>query len=116
MLFGGFLTMGIFGSLHLFLVIVGLVAVGSGLMLVTIVTLISLNAPREAQGGTLGLAQSLSGLAQTIAPTIATAIFSFSVTINITGLVFIAAAIISACIAPLILKLKNQPENNTFTK
>jgi MFS family permease len=106
MLFGGFLVMGVFVNLPLFLLVTGVVALGAGLMLVTVITLISLNAPREAQGGTLGLAQALSGLAQTIAPTIATAVFTFGVSIGMVGLVFIVAALIAGCIVPFIFTFK----------
>jgi len=106
MLFGGFLVMGIFVNLPLFLLVTGVVSLGAGLMLVTVITLISLNAPREAQGGTLGLAQALSGLAQTIAPTIATSVFVFGISIGITGLVFLTAALVAGCTIPIVLNLK----------
>ncbi len=115
MLIAGFLVMGVFVNLPLFLLVTGMVALGAGLMLVTVITLISLNAPREAQGGTLGLAQALSGLAQTIAPTIAASVFVFGTSVGITGLAFIAAALIAVCIVPLILSYKKQPEHNIQT-
>jgi hypothetical protein len=41
-----------------------LVTFGFGILLTTLITLISINAIGEAQGGTLGIAQSVAALAQ----------------------------------------------------
>jgi MFS family permease len=89
------------------LVLVGaLVAVGFGILITTLSTLISVNAPKEAQGGSLGIAQSLAALAQTVGPTVAASFFAFGSSIGMVGLAFIVSAGITLCTIPLILDFK----------
>jgi predicted MFS family arabinose efflux permease len=71
-----------------------------GIQYATLNTLISLNTTEQAQGGTLGVAWSAAALAQTIAPILATSIFSYGVTYGFDGLVFISSAILAAATVP----------------
>ena len=62
------------------------IAFGFGIEYVTLNTLISLNTPKEAQGGALGVAWAIAGLAQTIAPVLATAAFYLGSNLGFIGL------------------------------
>ena len=86
----------------LFLVAV-FISFGFGIQIVTLNTLISLSTPKDAQGGSLGVAWAIAGLAQTIAPVFAASAFSFGVSIGFDGLVFVISAAISVATVPLIL-------------
>jgi MFS family permease len=89
-------------------------ALGFGLLISTLSTLISIQAPKEAQGGSLGIAWSLAALAQTIGPTLAVSLFTVGVSISLDGLAFVIAAIITLMTIPLLLSMKKQ--ENTVTE
>jgi hypothetical protein len=72
--------------------------------------LISLNTPENVQGGTLGVAWAIAGLAQTIAPVLAASAFSLGVSVGFDGLTFLIAALISASTMPLVLGFKKTSE------
>jgi MFS family permease len=83
-----------------------LISFGFGVLYITLNTLISLNAPTEAQGGTLGIAWAIAGLAQTVAPVLAASVFTFGVSAGFSGLVFIVSALIVIVTVPLVLNIK----------
>ena len=90
-----------------FLVLMGaLVAFGFGILLTTLITLISVNAPAEAQGGTLGIAQSVAALAQTVGPTLAASFFAFGLDVGVVGLAFIVSAGLTLATIPLMIDFK----------
>jgi DHA1 family tetracycline resistance protein-like MFS transporter len=115
-LFGvGVLTIGLValagaGNLALLFVVAALIAFGFGVQLVTLNTLISLSTPKDAQGGSLGVAWAIAGLAQTIAPVFAASAFSFGVSSGFNGSVFIISAAISALTVPLVISFKRKSE------
>jgi DHA1 family tetracycline resistance protein-like MFS transporter len=82
------------------------VSFGFGVQYVTFSTLISLNTPPNAQGGALGVAWAIAGLAQTIAPVLAASAFSFGDSIGFVGLAFAISALISITTIPLVLIFK----------
>ena len=82
------------------------ISFGFGIQYVTFNTLISLSAPREAQGGTLGIAWALAGLAQTVAPVLAESAFSLGVSFGFSGLAFVISAFVAATTIPLVLTFK----------
>jgi DHA1 family tetracycline resistance protein-like MFS transporter len=94
-----------------FLFVAGaVISLGFGIQYTTLSTLISINAPKEAQGGTLGLAWSIAGLAQTITPALAAFTFAFGSSVGLAGLTFVFSAAIALLTIPIILKLKKQQE------
>jgi MFS transporter, DHA1 family, tetracycline resistance protein len=93
-------------NLVVLLVITSVFSFGFGIQLVTFNTLISLNTSKEAQGGTLGVAWAIAGLAQTVAPVLAATAFSFGVSAGFDGLVFVISALISVATVPLVLSFK----------
>ena len=90
--------------------VASVVSFGFGIQYVTFNTLISLSTSKEAQGGTLGIAWAIAGLAQTIAPVLAASVFSFGVSLGFDGLVFVTSAMISLATFPLILGFKKTSE------
>ncbi len=92
------------------LVVASIFSFGFGIQYVTFNTLISLNSPENAQGGALGVAWAIAGLAQTIAPVLAAAAFSFGASAGFAGLVFVVSALISVATVPLILAFKKAAE------
>ncbi len=110
----GYAILGSFPSVAVLLLMGGLLSFGDGLMNATLNTLISLNAEAESQGSTLGVAQSLNGLAQTIAPGIATLIFTLGTSIGLNGLAFISAAIINSIALPLLFVFRTRRYPGTF--
>ncbi len=108
----GMVALGIIQNLPFFLVISAAVSFGFGILYVTLNTLISLNAPSETQGGTLGVAWAVAGLAQLVAPVLATATFSFGVSTGLEGLVFAVPALIALSSVPLIIRYKALPREN----
>ena len=95
-----------------FLFVAGaVISLGFGIQYTTLNTLISTNTAKEAQGGTLGIAWSLAGLAQTITPTLAAFAFAFGSSIGLPGLSFAFAAAITLLTIPLILALKKSEKN-----
>jgi DHA1 family tetracycline resistance protein-like MFS transporter len=106
LLSAGLLALGTLPFLALLVVMGALVAVGFGILITTLSTLISVNAPKEAQGGSLGIAQSLAALAQTVGPTVAASFFAFGSSIGMVGLAFIVSAGITLGTIPLIIDFK----------
>jgi MFS family permease len=90
--------------------VAAMVSFGFGIQYVTFNTLISLNTSEDAQGGTLGIAWAIAGLAQTIAPVLAASAFSFGASLGFDGLVFVASAIISVATVPLVFGFKKATE------
>jgi DHA1 family tetracycline resistance protein-like MFS transporter len=107
----GLLALGMLPFLPLLALMGALVAFGFGILLTTLITLISINAPVEAQGGTLGIAQSFAALAQTVGPTLATAFFAFGTSIGIVGLAFLVSAGLTLATIPLMIYFKERKEN-----
>ena len=97
-------------NLVLLFVVTALISFGFGAQYVTLNTLISLNAPVEAQGGTLGIAWAIAALAQTIPPVSAASVFALGVTAGFIGLVFVISAIIGFFTFLLFWKFRNISE------
>lgn len=106
----GLVALALVQNLEFLFLAASLISFGFGVQIVTLNTLISLNTPKEAQGGSLGVAWAIAGLAQTISPVFAASFFSFGVTLGFDGLVFIVAAAISVATVPLVLILKRTSE------
>jgi MFS family permease len=106
----GLVALALVQNLEFLFLAASLISFGFGVQIVTLNTLISLNTPKEAQGGSLGVAWAIAGLAQTISPVFAASFFSFGVAVGFDGLVFIVAAIISVATIPLFLMLKQTSE------
>ena len=104
----GLVLLAFVGNLVLLFLVAILISFGFGVQIVTLNTLISLNTPKDAQGGSLGIAWAIAGLAQTIAPVFAASVFSFGTSISFDGLVFTASAVISFATVPLVLIFKKQ--------
>ncbi|HKM59577.1 MAG TPA: MFS transporter [Candidatus Bathyarchaeia archaeon] len=102
----GLVALAAFENLGYVLAVAAFIAFGFGIEYVTLNTLISLNTPKEAQGGALGVAWAIAGLAQTIAPVLATAAFYLGSNLGFVGLVFIISGAISAATIPLVLIFK----------
>jgi DHA1 family tetracycline resistance protein-like MFS transporter len=102
----GLLALGTLPFLALLVLIGALVAVGFGILLTTLSTLISVNAPVEAQGGTLGIAQSFAALAQTVGPTLAASLFAFGLSVGVVGFAFLVSAGLTLATIPLMIDFK----------
>lgn len=102
----GMLALAAVQNLELFFAVTAVIAFGFGALYLTLNTLISINAPAEAQGGTLGVAWAIAGLAQTAAPALAASVFSLGVSVGFEGLVFVVAALIALSVAPLVWSFK----------
>ena len=112
----GVLTLGLFAfapslGLGYVLVVSAFIAFGFGIEYVTLNTLISLNTPKEAQGGALGVAWAIAGLAQTITPVFATSAYYLGTGIGFVGLVFVISGIVSAATIPLVLIFRKLPQH-----
>ncbi len=99
-------ALAVISNLALMLVVAVVFSFGFGIQYVTVNTLISLNSPENAQGGALGVAWAIAGLAQTVAPVLAASVFSFGVSAGFDGLAFVVSAIISVATVPLVLSFK----------
>ena len=99
-------ALAIVSNIVVLLVVAAVFSFGFGIQYVTINTLISLNSPENAQGGALGVAWAIAGLAQTVAPVLAAAAFSLGVSVGFDGLAFVVSAAISVATVPLVLSLK----------
>ncbi len=88
------------------LVFTGIFSFGFGIQYVSYNTLISVNTSEAAQGGTLGVAWAIAGLAQSIAPVFSASAFSFGASMGFVGLVFIISALIALASVPLVLSFK----------
>jgi MFS family permease len=106
----GLLVLGWVQNLAFLFAVAALTAFGFGIQYVMFNTLISLSTSDDAQGGTLGIAWAIAGLAQTIAPILAASVFSFGVSLGFDGLVFVASAAISVATVPLVLGFKKASE------
>ena len=106
----GLLALSISPNLAVMLVVAAVLSFGFGIQIVTLNTLISTNTPETAQGGALGVAWAIAGLAQTAAPVLAAAAFSFGVSAGFDGLAFIVSAAISIATVPLVLVFKKSSE------
>ena len=102
----GLLILGAFSFLFLLVFVGALIAVGFGILITSLSTLISLKAPKEAQGGSLGIAWSLAALAQTIGPAVAAYSFAVGVSVGWVGFAFVLAAVVTLSTIPLLLNLK----------
>ena len=96
-------------SLLLF-VVIALSSFGFGIFYVSFNTLISLNTPKDAQGGALGVAWAIAGLAQTIAPVLAATVFGVGISVGFDGLAFVIAATIGVATVPLAFAFKKAHE------
>lgn len=110
------LSVGLFGlgsyANVLFLIVVGgFISIGFGILSATMTTLISINAPSEARGGSLGAAWALVAVAQTIAPTLAASLFAFGVSTGFLGLAFVVSGAITMATLPLVFVF-NKTEKN----
>jgi DHA1 family tetracycline resistance protein-like MFS transporter len=108
----GLLALGTVPFLAVLVLMGALIALGFGLLITTLSTLISVNAPKEAQGGSLGIAQSLAALAQTVGPTLAASFFAFGLSAGVTGLAFIISAAITLATIPLMINFKKREKEN----
>jgi DHA1 family tetracycline resistance protein-like MFS transporter len=111
----GFLSFGLLAlvavqNLPFLLVVAALISFGFGTQYVIFNTLISLNTPKDAQGGTLGVAWAIAGLAQTVSPVLAASAFTFGTSIGFVGLVFVISALISVATIPLVFVFKKAVE------
>jgi len=103
----GLVALSVTSSLAVFSVIAAVFSIGFGIQIVTLNTLISTNTPENAQGGALGVAWAIAGLAQTVAPVLAASAFSLGVSVGFDGLAFVFSAMISLVTVPLVLSLKS---------
>jgi MFS transporter, DHA1 family, tetracycline resistance protein len=103
----GLLALAVVQNIPLLFAVAAAISFGFGILYITFNTLISLNAPTEAQGGTLGAAWAIAGLAQTIAPILTSAAFAFGSGAGFSGLVFVISALIALATVPLVLSFKN---------
>jgi len=103
---GGLLTLSIVPNLAVMMVVTAVLSFGFGIQIVTLNTLISTNTPENAQGGALGVAWAIAGLAQTTAPVLAATAFSIGISAGFDGLAFAISAAISVATIPLVMALK----------
>ena len=106
----GLVALALVEDLALLFGVAALVSFGFGIQYVTLNTLVSLNTPENAQGGALGVAWAIAGLAQTVAPVLAASAFSFGVSIGFDGLAFVISTLISVATVPLVLSFKRVSE------
>jgi DHA1 family tetracycline resistance protein-like MFS transporter len=107
---GGLLTLGALPFLSLLILVGALLAGGFGILITTLSTLISVKAPKEAQGGSLGIAWSLAALAQTVGPTLAASSFAVGLSLGLDGFAFLLAAVMTLSTIPLLLNLKSHEQ------
>jgi MFS transporter, DHA1 family, tetracycline resistance protein len=106
-------ALAVISNFALMLVVAVVFSFGFGIQYVTVNTLISLNSPENAQGGALGVAWAIAGLAQTVAPVLAASVFSFGVSAGFDGLAFVVSAIISVATIPLVLSFKKADKSDS---
>lgn len=107
----GLLGLSIAINLAVLLLVAAMVSFGFGIQIVTLNTLISTNTPENAQGGALGVAWAIAGLAQTVAPVLAASVFSFGASAGFAGLPFVISALISIATVPLVFLFKKSLNN-----
>jgi MFS transporter, DHA1 family, tetracycline resistance protein len=110
----GLFVLSFVGNLAVLLAVAAVISFGFGIQFVTLNTLISLNTPKEAQGGSLGVAWAIAGLAQTISPVLAASVFGFGGSFGFSGLVFVVSALVSLATIPLVVSFKkaSEPKNS----
>ncbi len=106
----GLVALSVVNNLVLLFLVVALSSFGFGILYVSFNTLISLNTPKDAQGGALGVAWAIAGLAQTIAPVLAATVFGIGISVGFDGLVFVIAATIGVATVPLAFAFKKAHE------
>jgi multidrug resistance protein len=106
----GLLGLSELASLPLLFLFAAVIAFGFGMQIVTLNTLISLNTPKDAQGGALGVAWAIAGLAQTVSPVLAAETFSYGTSVGFDGVVFVVSAAVSVVTVPLVLIFKKTAE------
>jgi DHA1 family tetracycline resistance protein-like MFS transporter len=106
----GLFMLGTLPFLALLILVGALLAVGFGILITTLSTLISVKAPKEAQGGSLGIAWSLAALAQTIGPTLAASSFAIGLSFGLDGFAFLLAAVITLFTLPLLIDLRSHEQ------
>jgi MFS family permease len=109
----GLLALSVAPNLTVMLAVVPLLAFGFGIQIATLNTLISTNTPENAQGGALGVAWAIAGLAQTAAPVLAATAFSLGVSLGFDALAFVVAAAISVATVPLVYAFKKVSKTST---
>jgi MFS family permease len=107
----GLAALSVVPNLAVLLAVVAVFSFGFGIQIVTLNTLISTNTPENAQGGALGVAWAIAGLAQTVSPVLAAAAFSFGVSAGFDGLAFVVSALISVTTVPLVLVFKKASDS-----
>jgi MFS family permease len=107
----GLVAMSIVPNLAVLLAFAAVFSFGFGIQIVTLNTLISTNTPENAQGGALGVAWAIAGLAQTVAPVLAETAFSIGVSVGFYGLAFVFSAAISLGSLPLVLRFRKMSVN-----
>ncbi len=105
----GLVVLAVVSNLAVLLVVAAVFSFGFGIQYVTLNTLISLNTPENAQGGALGVAWAIAGLAQTVAPVLAASVFSLGVSAGFVGLAFVVSALFSVATVPLVLSYRKVP-------
>jgi DHA1 family tetracycline resistance protein-like MFS transporter len=110
----GLVALSIVPNLAVLLGVAALFSFGFGIQIVTLNTIISLNTPENAQGGALGVAWAIAGLAQTVAPVLAASVFSFGISMGFVGFVFVISAVISVATVPLVLSFKKVSERTAL--
>jgi MFS family permease len=106
----GLLGLGTLPSLVPLVFFGAVLAVGFAILITTLSTLISLRTPKEAQGGSLGIAWSLAALAQTVGPTLAASLFAFGSSAGLEGLAFVVAAVLTLLTIPLLASLRKRDD------
>jgi MFS family permease len=102
----GLAVLSFVANLEVLLVVTAISSFGFGIQFVTYNTLISVSASEAAQGGTLGVAWAIAGLAQSIAPVLATTLLSVGLAAGFVGLAFLASAAVAAATVPLLLAFR----------
>lgn len=97
----GLISLAFSGQLALLFISLGLVSIGDGAVSPTISTLLSFISPAEAQGETLGLAQSFASLGRIIGP-LAAGVLD---TLSNPGLPFISGGILVVLAAVIIIPI-----------
>ena len=108
----GLLALAAVQNIPLLFAVTALISFGFGVQYITLNTLISLSAPTEAQGGTLGVAWAIAGLAKTAAPILSAATFALGIGAGFGGLVFVVSAVIAVATVPLVLSFKKISRDN----
>jgi DHA1 family tetracycline resistance protein-like MFS transporter len=110
LLIAGLVSLSIVTNFTIMLAAVAVISLGFGIQIVTLNTLISTSTPENAQGGALGVAWAIAGLAQTITPVLAATTFSIGVSSGFNGLAFLVSAAIFVASVPLVVMFKKISE------